>query len=52
MNRRIAAAMGMISTLCLIASAQAQEGLPSMEEAMAISQKTGRPILAMAGRKT
>lgn len=29
-----------------------QEGLPTLDEATVISQKTGRPILAMAGQKT
>ena len=30
----------------------AQPKLPTVDEALAISQKTGRPIFAMAGRET
>ena len=53
MNLRIAACAGGLLTIVLnVVAAQAQEGLPTLDEALAISQKTGRPILAMAGRKT
>ena len=31
---------------------QAQTQLPTLQEALKISQETGKPIFAMAGRKT
>ena len=34
------------------AAANAQTKLPTLEDARALSQQTGRPILAMAGRET
>lgn len=53
MKTMTAAAMGgLLVTLSSVAVAQAQEGLPTLDEALAISHKTGRPILAMAGQKT
>lgn len=53
MNFRIAVCVSTLLATCSIAAAlPAQEGLPTLDEAMSISQKTGRPILAMAGQKT
>jgi hypothetical protein len=53
MNFRIAASVStLLTTFSIAAALQAQEGLPTLDEATAISQKTGRPILAMAGQKT
>ncbi len=41
-----------IVTLASAGIAAAQTELPTLEEAQALSQRTGRPILAMAGRET
>ena len=43
------------SLICAIlggAVAHAQSQLPTVDQAIALSQKTGRPIFAMAGQKT
>ncbi len=37
---------------CLATTVDAQIRLPTLEEAQEISQSTGLPILAMAGRET
>ena len=44
--------LGVLLCASVSASAKGQSNLPTMEEALAISQKSGRPILAMAGTKT
>lgn len=52
MNLRIALCAGALVTTLSSIAAQAQQGLPTLDEAKVISQQTGRPILAMAGQKT
>lgn len=44
--------LGVLACVSVSASAVGQTNLPTVDEALAISQKTGRPILAMAGTKT
>lgn len=41
-----------IGCVWMTSPVDAQTGLPSLEEALEISKKSGVPILAMAGRKT
>jgi hypothetical protein len=44
---------GFVFSACLFATSSfAQMKLPSVDEATEISQRTGRPIFAMAGQKT
>ena len=51
-NLHFRAAVGGAVWISLLSSVAAQTGLPTMDEAIALSQTTGRPILAMAGQKT
>ena len=43
-------ALGLLLAPLTVASAQVK--LPTVDEAQALSMKTGRPIFAMAGRET
>jgi hypothetical protein len=44
---------GFILALSLLASqGRAQSQLPTLDQALKMSQETGRPIFAMAGQKT
>ena len=42
----------LIGCVWMTSTVNAQTGLPTLEEALEISKKSGVPILAMAGRKT
>ncbi len=50
--RRCFVAVGTIAVIVAPNLLCGQQDLPNLQEAVEISEKTGRPILAMAGRKT
>lgn len=50
--RSACAVLSVVAVFSLIASNASAQGLPTVEEARAISQKTGRPILAIASSPT
>jgi len=53
MNLRLTRCFGaLLALLTTITTLHAQDGLPTLDEALEISKQTGKPILAMAGQKT